>query len=89
MVALKEIRLLGSRVNIKSKSQESRCKGCDITLVEWINRAAIKIILFDSGKAFLKWRKFKQDSSIPVEIFFSDSGALEQTGLKENSNSIV
>lgn len=46
----------------------------------------IKTITFDRGKEFSKWKEVEQESSIPVDILFSDLGALGQRGLNENSH---
>lgn len=69
------------------KSQEVK----EATL-DWLNKqvkATIKTVTFDRGKEFSKWNEIEQESKVPVEIFFSDSGAPGQRGLNKNSNSIV
>lgn len=61
-------------------------------ILDWLNKqvkATIKKITFDRGKEFSKWKEIEQESSIPVEIFFSNPGAPGQRGLNENLNSIV
>ena len=49
----------------------------------------IKTIPFDRRKECSKWKEIEQESKVPVEIFFSDLGALGQRRLNENSNRIV
>ena len=60
--------------------------------MDWLTKkveAATQTITFDRGKEFSKWKEIEQESKIPIEIYFSDSGVPGQRGLNENSNSIV
>jgi len=59
-------------------------------ILKWsssINISKVKSIIFDRGKEFAKWKEL--ESSIGVDIFFSDPGSPGQRGLNENSNGIV
>ena len=61
-------------------------------ILNWLNEQVeigIKIITFDRGKEFSRWKEIEQKSKLPLEIYFSDPGAPGQRGLNDNSNSIV